>query len=348
MFFLFLSLGMLSFGCKPRQSQTADLSAVEKQYAHKTLAKDLIESTLDLSVQAYESDLDRLKNDILPKIKLVPEESDKRDHFEFRGISGIFAAPGPMLVVDTADRKPQLINLILIAFRGTANLLNIITDLNITRKIFYRGYVHQGFYDAYFVFFSDAHVYLSGANKTTRFIEKHLVKQTPGRIPMRNYIVFTGHSLGGALGLISAMDNCHPAHRFRQEFDTTCLAYTYAAPRTFDEENKVFFNSFMQYRDGEFELAALSTGKIRTGFTHFNFQYKGDPVPTAGLESYTHSGNIYHISERDDALPALYSFSKHSVAEVYKPAILDYLEKSTTSKYKVQIELPDYLRERLP
>ncbi len=337
---LTICAALLVTQCKSRQH--SELNQVQTSYELADFSYSLLEATIELSIQSYESDQSILRQRVLPNIELVSDKAVRTEIFNFDHNSGIFASSG-YFMIRMPQGRPLPVNLIFVSFRGTSNLANFFADINIMPKLFYRGYVHHGFFDAYYSPGSFQAERFSAAARVHKFLETFLKKEEVLGYPIQNLVVFTGHSLGGSLALISAMDMCHPANALMKRITYKCLAYTYAAPRTFDEENQKFFNSFMRYHPNETNVSLLSDAGTQTGFTHYNFQYVGDPVPTGGLESYQHTGNVYRITTRADAGREIYSLTKHSIANVYKVAILDFLYKRS-SNYRIQLELPKYLR----
>ncbi|CAJ1396703.1 unnamed protein product [Effrenium voratum] len=103
-----------------------------------------------------------------------------------------------------------------IAFRGTSNLMNVITDLTV-RLVPYlagTGHVHQGFLDAY----------MSLHPQILDFLQQH-----PGAD-----LLITGHSLGGALATLCAAD-------FARARQVECV--TFGSPRVGDEAFGALYRS---------------------------------------------------------------------------------------------------------
>lgn len=119
-----------------------------------------------------------------------------------------------VLIRDCADY-------IVVAFRGTSSLRDFITDGNCFRRPFGfgDGSCHMGFVSAYQSVWGDVSRWLS-ANRA-------IIGKRP--------IIFTGHSLGGALAILSA-------RRARSEFFNVHSVYVFGCPRVGDKTFQGVYN----------------------------------------------------------------------------------------------------------
>lgn len=125
------------------------------------------------------------------------------------------------LATDTQVLVQESADYIVVAFRGTSNLRDWITDAQFTQRLLVEEAdgaeckVHHGFLDAYESVISDLGHYLSS-------IHRH------------RPVFVTGHSLGGALAILAALE------LKRQGFDVRQV-YTFGQPRV---GNKNFANLY--------------------------------------------------------------------------------------------------------
>jgi triacylglycerol lipase len=101
-------------------------------------------------------------------------------------------------------------NMVVAAFRGTENMFDLLTDVNWGQVPFpYRsgaGRTHRGFTELY-----------------GRSVRPQL-HETLRRLSARKELIITGHSLGGAVALLAALDSA--LHKFRRQ-----NVYMYGSPK---------------------------------------------------------------------------------------------------------------------
>ncbi|CAG8570246.1 5193_t:CDS:2 [Paraglomus brasilianum] len=177
---------------------------------------------------------------------------------------------------------------IVVAFRGTTNLLNIAEDLNTMESVFqaegvqYEGesisqavrnytHVHKGFYDAWKSLKDDINDKLNT-----------LINQYQGYS-----VVVTGHSLGGAMAVFQAVNikETYPEIMPR--------LYTYNAPRVGNEYFAYYVNNVLDWM----RRVVVETEPV----SHF----LSGPMITKTLETYTwkhHKGEVWianHTQEKE-------------------------------------------------
>lgn len=148
--------------------------------------------------------------------KAVYEDDMELDEFDkaessttLTGTTGAFTfIKQPHVMGVTALGKGKYKNQAFVVLKGTASLLDGLTDANAGVRMFYNGgYVHQGFYytfDSYLL-------------QLKQFIKGLVGKQI-------TTIHCIGHSLGGALATLSA-------EWIRIQLNTTVKLYTFGSPR---------------------------------------------------------------------------------------------------------------------
>ena len=158
-------------------------------------------------------------------------------------------------------------NMIIISFRGTEKdeTGDIFTDLDMSQSDAYGGKVHQGFMDAY------------------RQLKSPLMAKIKEHRTHNQPIWLTGHSLGGALAVIAAMDLSE------KKFSVKGV-YTFGQPRVGDA-------AFTSSYDKRFQ------GKS------FRFVNKDDQVPelppakvklkNKAYLNYTHGDQVIYIASRN-------------------------------------------------
>jgi triacylglycerol lipase len=104
---------------------------------------------------------------------------------------------------------------VIVAFRGTSSLFDLFTDFNLRLVPFPyaygAGYVHRGFTELY-----DSKL-------------RAQMLAAIGKLSYRKRLLLTGHSLGGALATIAALDAAHHTH-YRQ-----IRVCTFGSPKVGDE-----------------------------------------------------------------------------------------------------------------
>ncbi len=159
-------------------------------------------------------------------------------------------------------------DLILIAFRGTSNALDTLTDLDTTKRTFSDGYskVHKGFYDSMKLVKSmedDISVPYTLHYGSQGFSLRDAIDNAD---VTNTFFLITGHSLGGAIATLYAADLIQ-----RGVPKSKILVYTYGAPAVGDE-------NFVSKYDGQ-----IYYHRVRN-------QY--DPVPfSAYIDTLIDSGN---------------------------------------------------------
>ncbi|MDA9951453.1 lipase family protein [Oligoflexaceae bacterium] len=155
-------------------------------------------------------------------------------------------------------------DIIVLAFRGTENnLIDFWTDFKFFHKKITRGSVHCGFCKSYSI-----------VKDKIREVVATLYKEKPREL----YI--TGHSLGGALGNIAALDLTLYMKQFDPKFAITGL-YTFGTPRVFDKEGVQFLDQNVT--------------------EHYRFIFGNDKVVQVPwvLQNYFHGGHAIRFQRSD-------------------------------------------------
>ncbi len=161
-----------------------------------------------------------------------------------------------------------------VAFRGTQNGENIVTDANmiLSTSTFMEGRVHQGFYRGFQSLWSgireEIDTYAASRGKPSEDLK----------------FGFTGHSMGGAIAKIAAWF----VYREWEVSADNIIVATFGDPRVFDTKQAEAYN------------AAL-------GATTLRVEQKGDPVPklSTGSSGYKHVGAQLVVDRISDDTPHL-------------------------------------------
>ncbi len=167
---------------------------------------------------------------------------------------------GYKLLNEIRDKKTDTRALLLrgekqlvLAFRGTASFKNVITDIKISkikypkRRLFFRKYKsHKGFSNAYLG------------------IRDQLIKDYKEHLQKNDRILMTGHSLGGALATIAALD-----FKRTLKYKNKLAVYTFGSPKVGNDDfvrvyNKKVKNSFRIVNDEDI------VPQSPPGFEHVN------------------------------------------------------------------------------
>ncbi|MDJ0535927.1 MAG: lipase family protein [Xenococcaceae cyanobacterium MO_207.B15] len=146
-------------------------------------------------------------------------------------------------------------NYAIITFKGTDSSNDWKTNLRFWQNNRdFNGQVHSGF----------AQALLNNWDELLNF--------TKSSISQDQTILLTGHSLGGALAILTA-SKLSSLPEFRNRIEAV---YTYGAPRVGDQD----FSS--QY-----------------SLTHYRFEYGNDPVPSSPSINYKHTGRKYYLPKNE-------------------------------------------------
>lgn len=159
-----------------------------------------------------------------------------------------------------------------IVFRGTSSIRDLMADFDIRRTKFHGAYVHKGFYTQYTSIAPEIKSTLS---------------------PSAHTIVCTGHSLGGALATLAALDLAAPGKKI--------VCCTFGSPRVGDDQ-----------------MVQLFEQKVHTSFRVF---HECDPihmVPISHRFTHVHGGYcigrdtlVKHTHKDYGVLQRIISFFKH-------------------------------------
>lgn len=149
---------------------------------------------------------------------------------------------------------------VLVAFRGTEELADWLANMNISAETVPYGKVHRGFHDAYMLVAEAVKpLVLEAANQSKS-------------------LVFTGHSLGGALAMLLAMDL--PDH-----VDVAGL-YTFGQPKTASNKASEAISARHGHAYHRFVNDQDVVARIPPNFTHagtlFHFDYSGTLIEVSG------------------------------------------------------------------
>jgi hypothetical protein len=197
---------------------------------------------IDLPVIAHATAYDEVFNEktesnFFSQFENIYEEGNDRN---YKVTVGITKDPLP----GESDHHPsgKLPRALLVVFRGTANLDNVFKDLKYSQELFGDDYtcagclVHGGIFQAY------SHVKLQLFVKLTQLLTEYRTNQGFHI----HHVIFTGHSLGGAMANLGAYNFCHRRKRAQQNpndhiismFNVeTVSLITFGAPRV---GNRIF------------------------------------------------------------------------------------------------------------
>jgi len=151
----------------------------------------------------------------------------------------------------------------IISFKGTDTINDWKTNLQFfQRENGSEGNVHNGFYQA--------------VNKNWEQLLKEIQKhQDKFNNKQNKEILLTGHSLGGALAIITA-SRLNSLAEFTGKIKGV---YTYGAPRVGNKDFK------QQYKP-----------------KHYRFEYGNDPVPSAPSLGFEHTGDKYYLPKNEPTI----------------------------------------------
>ena len=200
---------------------------------------------------------------------------------------------------------------VIVAFAGTdfSEIEDIVADVDVRLVSGYGGKVHAGFDRAY------------------RFVRSRVRDQVAAHARGGKTVWLTGHSLGGALATLAALD-------LRGQKRTVKGVYTYAPPRV---GNKAFSRNFnTKLGDRAYHLARVT-----------------DPVPTLPGPPFVPVPTRIHITSRD-ALTLRYKASKNllnlienAVEAPSSHGVVSYVKAMEKNTAKNPFDTPDrVVRER--
>lgn len=212
-------------------------------------------------------------------------------------------------------------NHIIVAYRGTRGMSDIIKDAKSKKqedeKIGAR--IHSGFLDLY--------------RESSESLKAILTKlQTPTGSPIKN-VTFTGHSMGGALAQIAALDN-------KNIIDPLSISIkTFGSPRVFDQKSAKKYNEIFEDKTLHFQLSGDLAPRIfseKLGFkrTGKKIVIKSDIVH--GINKY--QANIIRESKPQEKTESNYRFID------YYESVKNYVVKIMREKAKL---LSQTLRDKL-
>jgi hypothetical protein len=177
--------------------------------------------------------------------------------------------------------------LVIISFRGTSNLHNILTDINIvmhkTADVCDGCRIHNGFH-------------ASWHQISSRVIAQ--VKDVHTRFPSYEVVV-TGHSLGGAIANVAAASLRKHGH--------TVTLYTYGAPRTGNKAFSIYLDSFdaSPTTPGVNGSGKVPVTKEGGGGLNYRFTHTDDPIPRVppAILGYVQPYPNYHLT--DNVVPVV-------------------------------------------
>jgi predicted lipase len=183
---------------------------------------------------------------------------------------------------------------IIVSFRGTASITGTIIDLDIRKSTpDFATLVHLGTAQDKLPSGAKIHAGFERSYDSVRSIVQSNLKETVLKFPSYQ-IVFVGHSLGGAIATLAALDFSLVNAR---AFDDRISIYTFAQPRVGNSEFATWFSksSFSKrfYRVSQETDPVPQLPFLGLGFQHvgipFQIKLNGDliqcPISGPGLES---------------------------------------------------------------
>jgi len=212
-------------------------------------------------------------------------------------------------------------NRIALAFKGTSSAQNVKTDLNVfkvvhepRRKVevsagFTKSlsipqtpYVHKGFWKSW----TEEDFHLRIKDVVREYIDTHHDKREANeRVEMH----VTGHSLGGALATLAALD-------LTREFDVDTTVYTFGQPRV---GNKAFATDYD---------AAVPR--------HFSVAHGQDPVARVPKGAYRKNGIRVFTSQAGDVIVSPSSLETHVINST--PVVADHFLESYRKAWMASIK----------
>lgn len=182
-------------------------------------------------------------------------------------------------------------NTAVIAFRGTEKKLrDIWTNLRFNHRSLFGGGVHCGFCKAFGAVRSDLR------DTLLKLLNKGV-----------NQFYFTGHSLGGALANIAALDTTLYLRSLGKEYNDAYLSnfqvaglYTFGSPRVFDKKGAAILNTIVP--------------------KHYRFIFGNDLVVKLPwiIQKYRHAGKALRFNPKDCKLTTLVDMKQGFLKEKWK------------------------------
>ena len=206
-------------------------------------------------------------------------------------------------------------NQVVIAFRGTSSVKDALNDLNILKRTFpklgffkrlfklrsiFNAKAHEGFYEAYNSIRDDLHEAITYLDESGDY-EFYL----------------TGHSLGGALATIAALD-------ITRNLDIDPVIYTYGAPKAGNKRFVRLFNS-----------------EVKHSFRVVNDE---DPVPSVPGTTFKHVDHQALIDEEKRIIidPGFFERVEKGLESIQATISAEALKEHSTATYKVLVDNIDY------
>ncbi len=190
-------------------------------------------------------------------------------------------------------------NRIIIAFRGTSSLKDAITDISIVKvrypkipRWFFKPRIHKGF----------LHAYLSIKDEVLNILKEETKSKS-------FKIYCTGHSLGGALATIMALE-------IKKLLKIDPVLYTYGAPKV---GNRWFVRHYNR--------------RVKNSYRIVN---DDDPVPQLPALSFTHVRNYVLIDDSKNIVinPRLIEIIEKSIEGIVHTLSGQSLKEHASKKYK--------------
>lgn len=206
---LLILCAIASVGCKVRTDRDSGLSAAAPEFAFRPS-----NGQVDMLVAHQMTYLSEMAYKSQKEIQVFA------DQFNL-SLDAVEDINGTFYYIVSTDRY------IIVAFRGTEkNAEDLRTDFNFFHRSFLDGFAHCGFCKAY-----------SLVKERLRFSLEYLYANRPREV------YFTGHSLGGALANIAALDMKLHMKEVSEQYPSTPYAsfdvaglYTFGSPRVFDRK----------------------------------------------------------------------------------------------------------------
>ncbi len=315
--------------------------------------------TADMTYAFYRTASKTIENDekdYMQQGVLYPEDYG----FDYTPASVYYIKPddvpscGLLVCVLNYDVNGQDMHTMLIAFKGTDGINDVVTDLLATDLSPSDGY-HDGFY-------STAQKHLERLTSLSFDMERNNEKLLFGEYINKmkesdNYnMIVTGHSLGAAVANIFTAKFINPT--LGEKADESVVAYTYATPLTCSYDNKNATNIFNLINKNDWvprvgyavtdseaifgELIALGTASsIIFGYTGVNNIIYASAVYASIEESYRVGYDLKASAGNRDERYVLWEMTNHSMKGAYS-SIKSYINQNINNYFSTFVLYSNY------
>ncbi|MHA2276927.1 MAG: lipase family protein [Candidatus Kariarchaeaceae archaeon] len=197
---------------------------------------------------------------------------------------------------------------LIIAFRGTTSLRDAWTDVQISKKIFPRLGFFRRVFSIRSILKAKAH---EGFFRSYLSIREELMELVNSQLKEKEYDIYlTGHSLGGSLATIAALD-------FARETKMNITNYTFGAPKVGNKRFVKYYNK-----------------KVKDTYRVVNDE---DPIPSIPGFSFKHVKNGVLIDEKTTIKinPGLLERMEKGLESVWNAVTMQTVQEHSSHNYKL-------------